>query len=251
MMESPGHYNAEKSLDERAAETHLRLCRDALVSLANKFTAFARGHQPRLPESPPVQLWSALHYALHAVEPLPMVEHSTRLWLYHRMSSEAAVLLRRHPPHLDVHSAARRGLSGSLCLMHSLGVSIDVPNTVGQTPLHAASEQGHAAVVRLLHGLGASIDRPDRVAQTPLHAASGQGHAAMVHLLHGLGANIETPNFLGRTPLYGASERGHTATVLLLHRLGANVNAPDDYSWTPLYAASGRDTLQQRNCCTA
>lgn len=147
MMESPGHYNAEKSLDERAAETHLRLCRDALVSLANKFTSFARGHQPRLPESPPVQLWSALHYALHAVEPLPMVEHSTRLWLYHRMSSEAAVLLRRHPPHLDVHSAARRGLSGSLCLMHSLGVSIDVPNTVGQTPLHAASEQGHAAVV--------------------------------------------------------------------------------------------------------
>ena len=58
----------------------------------------------------------------------------------------------------------------------------------GCTPLHLAALQGNAAMVELLIGRGISVNIRDRAGQTPLSKALSAGHRGVVELLQRHGA---------------------------------------------------------------
>jgi hypothetical protein len=76
------------------------------------------------------------------------------------------------------------------------GVSPNVRNDLGETPLLLAAAHGHAVMVKVLLLYGADPTAADRLGQTPLAAARGKGHADIADLLahHGGAAGALAPD---------------------------------------------------------
>lgn len=73
-----------------------------------------------------------------------------------------------------------------MCLMSltmQLGVSVEVADTKGCTPLIVASQYGQAMLVGYLIGKGASLTVTDREGDTALHWAAFKGDHALVCFL--------------------------------------------------------------------
>ncbi|WYZ39570.1 hypothetical protein EsH8_III_001484 [Colletotrichum jinshuiense] len=121
------------------------------------------------------------------------------------------------------------------------GVSIDVLDSYGMTPLTTAAGKGSLAVVRRLLDSGAQIEKKDNRGWTPLAMAVGKRHIEVVRLLLDRGANIEaTTTKHGYTPLcLSVQDRGLDGdiTSLLLER-GARIEAKATDGATPLLVAA-------------
>ncbi|KAJ2723184.1 hypothetical protein GGI07_002819 [Coemansia sp. Benny D115] len=64
--------------------------------------------------------------------------------------------------------------------MVSAGMSVDLRDSVGRTPLHIASASGNVEVVRVLIHLGADVNALDRVGNTPLTLAATSARADII-----------------------------------------------------------------------
>ncbi|XP_031640408.1 protein phosphatase 1 regulatory subunit 16A isoform X2 [Contarinia nasturtii] len=80
------------------------------------------------------------------------------------------------------------------------GVSADVTNCDGLTPLHQCCIDNNADMLRLLLDYGANVNAQDSEKWTPLHAAATCGHLYLVKLLISRGANLLAVNVDGNMP---------------------------------------------------
>lgn len=127
--------------------------------------------------------------------------------------------------------------------------------TIGTTPLIRAAKAGDIEAIRLLLAHGAYVDLPNSLGITPLMAAAGVGSTTIdtrarfrnerrsieaARLLLDAGANIDAVRNNGQTALHGAAQWGWSEFVQFLADNGANLLARDHDGITPLDAARGK-----------
>jgi uncharacterized protein len=127
--------------------------------------------------------------------------------------------------------------------------------TVGTTPLVRAAKAGDAASVQLLLAHGARVDLPNSLGITPLMAAAGSGSTTIdtrgrfrneqqcidtAGLLVKAGADVNATRDNGQTALHGAALWGLNDFVRFLAQHGANLQAVDHDGVKALDVALGR-----------
>ncbi|KAM5236178.1 ankyrin repeat domain-containing protein 27 [Ctenodactylus gundi] len=117
------------------------------------------------------------------------------------------------------------------------GLSVNVTNQDGCSPLHAAALHGRADLISLLlkHGANASARNTDQA--VPLHLACQQGHFQVVKYLLDSNAKPNKKDMSGNTPLMYACSRGHHEVAALLLQHGASINAANNKGNTALHEA--------------
>jgi len=131
----------------------------------------------------------------------------------------------------------------------------DTMLTVGTTPLIRAAKAGDMGAVRLLLAHGALVDLPNSLGITPLMAAAGIGSTTIdtrarfrneqqcietAKLILAAGANVNAARDNGQTALHGAALWGWNAFVQFLADSGANLQATDRDGMKPLDVALGK-----------
>jgi len=137
-------------------------------------------------------------------------------------------------------AARPRRLGGALALtrrLHRLGVGLDAPDAVGQTPIFFAAREGNVDCIEYLARDKCDVDRQDRHGQTPMFYAAREGRPDAVRLLRRLGAGADVADRRGQTPLFYAAREGHVPCAELLLRLRSCVEARDASGQTPLFYA--------------
>lgn len=91
---------------------------------------------------------------------------------------------------------------------------IDLPDSLGWTPLIIAASAGHREVVAYLVERGANVQAVTANSQSALHFACGKGHLEVVKLLvEGAGAPLNTRDRFGYTPFIRAVLANREAVV--------------------------------------
>lgn len=106
-------------------------------------------------------------------------------------------------------------------LMLRAGVSPNLPDADGRTPLFHAAALGDAKLVARLLDAGADPNLADHSRATPLMVARGEALAALLKA----GADVNAADFAGRTALHRAIAAKQLADVKLLLEAGANADA--------------------------
>lgn len=136
-----------------------------------------------------------------------------------------------------LHYAAMAALPEGVSFLSEKGISADVRNADGQTPLMLALKRDSVATVNMLLSLGADSSTRDASGSTPLHLAVYWGAMECLRLLTGSAAVIDPRDYTGKTPLRDAVDRGQAAAVAFLLENGASPLARDNAGKTPLHAA--------------
>ncbi|KAM4050228.1 uncharacterized protein ACNLHF_014612 isoform 1-T1 [Anomaloglossus baeobatrachus] len=147
----------------------------------------------------------------------------------------------QHP----IHWAAVNGYISVVDLLVKAGVSIDVEDQKGCTPLITAAQYGHTALCCYLIGKGAKVHVCDLEGDTALHWAAFKGHCELTHLLIYSGSNPRSTDNFGQTPLHLAVLSGNLPTVqLLCEQDGVDLESEDNNRNTPLRLAKARKSKQ-------
>ncbi|XP_073511819.1 uncharacterized protein [Phyllobates terribilis] len=147
----------------------------------------------------------------------------------------------QHP----IHWAAVNGYISVVDLLVKAGVSIDVEDQKGCTPLITAAQYGHTALCCYLIGKGAKVQVCDLEGDTALHWAAFKGHCELTHLLIYSGCNPKSTDNFGQTPLHLAVLSGNLPTVqLLCEQDGVDLESEDNNRNTPLRLAKARKSKQ-------
>ncbi|KAM4707343.1 uncharacterized protein O3C94_005466 [Discoglossus pictus] len=140
-----------------------------------------------------------------------------------------------------IHWAAVNGHIAVVDFLLKAGVSVDVDDQKGCTPLITAAQYGQTALVCYLIGKGARVYLCDSEGDTALHWAAFKGHCELAHLLIHSGCNTRQSDNYGQTPLHLAVLSGSLSTVqLLCEQDGAEFEGEDNNKNTPLKLATGR-----------
>ena len=118
------------------------------------------------------------------------------------------------------------------------GMSVDIQDADGRTPLAWAAGRRNLAVLQTLLSYGANPNTGDRLKAVPLFAAVKSGTIDTIRLLLTYGADVNATDHWGNTPLHVAALRRRDIDIaLLLLSAGAQINPRDRSGWTPLCAA--------------
>ncbi|KAG0641020.1 hypothetical protein HOY80DRAFT_956446 [Tuber brumale] len=137
-----------------------------------------------------------------------------------------------------LHCAARSGYLGVVKGLINLGMSVNVINRLGETPLLEASRAGHYEVSNCLIEMGAKADKTSIFGEGPIHFLpffDEQHIDSISELMVRNGADVnewaaENPRrgehgFWGHSPLDYAVVRNNTTSIRALIRLGADPHA--------------------------
>jgi ankyrin repeat protein len=133
-----------------------------------------------------------------------------------------------------MYEAAYKGDVNSVRNYLEQGVSANIKDNSGYTPLHLALRNNQQEMAQLLIAKGADVNAQDNYGYTPLHLARSQ---EMAQLLIAKGADVNAKNKNGETPLHLALKNNKQEVAQLLIAKGAVVNAKDNNGSTPLYWA--------------
>lgn len=119
------------------------------------------------------------------------------------------------------------------------GLSINICDERGFTPLHMAAYKGHLKLTKFLIENGANLEKLNNAKDSALDIAISWGYANIVKLLLESGLS---PNFRGSPkkpyPLFTACSSKEIEITELLIKHGADINAYETYEdqtkWTPL-----------------
>jgi len=90
--------------------------------------------------------------------------------------------------------AARDGHGGEVESILKSGVSPNVRDESGLTPLHLAAAHGHQRTSQILLDHGAKLNAQDKAGQTPLDHAEANGHSGTAQYLRSKGAQGSRPS---------------------------------------------------------
>ncbi|XP_069600029.1 uncharacterized protein [Ranitomeya imitator] len=133
--------------------------------------------------------------------------------------------------HTPVHWAALAGSVELMGLFVDCKGPVDLPSQseTGQHPIHWAAVNGYICVVDLLVKAGVSIDVEDQKGCTPLITAAQYGHTALCCYLIGKGAKVYVCDLEGDTALHWAAFKGHCELTHLLIYSGSNPRTTDNF----------------------
>ncbi|XP_042481321.1 acyl-CoA-binding domain-containing protein 1-like [Macadamia integrifolia] len=100
----------------------------------------------------------------------------------------------------SIHASAREGEIDSLLKDIASGVSVNLKDSDGQTPLHWAVDRGHLNIVELLVSRNADVNAKDSEGQTPLHYAAVCDREAIAEYLVKHNAGIDVKDNDGCSP---------------------------------------------------
>lgn len=115
------------------------------------------------------------------------------------------------------------------------GADVNATDEEGGTPFHRAVESGRLYIVRYLVEHGADVNATDKECWTALHWAARAGNLNIVkYLVEEHGAKVNATTKGGLTPLHWAARSGFSNTMKYLVEHGADMNKKDEYGKTPL-----------------
>lgn len=122
------------------------------------------------------------------------------------------------------------------------GLSINISDEKGFTPLHMAAYKGHLKLAKFLIDNGANLEKINNAKDSALDIAISWGYTNIVKLLLESGLS---PNFRGSPqkpyPLFNACSSKEIEIAELLIKHGADVHVSETYEdgtkWTPLSLA--------------
>jgi ankyrin repeat protein len=117
------------------------------------------------------------------------------------------------------------------------GISTEVTNATGETPLFMAVKYNGAPTVYTLLNNGASINARDSLGNSALHAAIRWNAREAALALIAAGIDINAHSLNGTTPLHDAVNLGLTGMVVELIDRGADLEARDSEGNTPFMEA--------------
>ncbi|XP_033126136.1 transient receptor potential cation channel subfamily A member 1-like [Anneissia japonica] len=129
-----------------------------------------------------------------------------------------------------LHCAVNGGDINAVKLCLDFGVSLDVKQDDGSTPIHLACSLGCLNIMKLMLERQPGkhlLEMKDSQHQTPIHKAAMFDHEELVRFLINEGSNIDPVDKHNRTPLLLATARGGWRTVRLLLSRGADYNRVD------------------------
>ncbi|KAL7948570.1 hypothetical protein V8C42DRAFT_254682 [Trichoderma barbatum] len=176
------------------------------------------------------------------------VEASSQALMTFKMYSGHSGYSQRFPRHITgLHLAAYFGVNHAAEILLERGMSPDLRDSYGLTPLSYAAANGHEIVVWWLLERGADVKIKDNSSHTPLSYAAANGHKIVVQLLLDRGADVEIKDNRGRAPLLYAAINGHEIVTTLLLERGADIEIKDNSGQTPLQhaAINGHETEVQ------
>lgn len=146
------------------------------------------------------------------------------------------------PKEVDgIHLASYFGLDNTVHELVMIGWDINLPDSLGKSPLSWAACEGHVSLVQLLLDLGASRNSMDINWHTPLLWAAKTGQRDVVELLVNLGADKQSRDKYGQSPLSLAAKYGQRTVVEFLLKAGADVDSRDNNGQTALLWAANQD----------
>ena len=152
-------------------------------------------------------------------------------------SSSAATL---HAETNPLHKAAEAGdLDSVNHFIADHGVTVNVKDSDGQTPLHKTAVNGRVSIASALIAAGADVNVKDNISGAPLHYAAVYGRVSVVSALIAAGASLNVKDSQGQTPLHYAGIFGEVSIASALIAAGAEVDAKADNDETPLHYAAG------------
>ncbi len=118
-----------------------------------------------------------------------------------------------------LHQAIRHGNLAFAGLLMDRGISPNICNRLGETPLHLSASRDFEYFTQTLLGMGAEASYQDAKCDTPLHIAARKGSIGAMTRLINAGASLTLENTRKHTPLHEAVLSGNLEAVnLLLHR---------------------------------
>ncbi len=124
----------------------------------------------------------------------------------------------------------------------ALGADLSVRDSDGLSLLHQAILTGRLEIIRILLDSGAGVDEPDRWRMRPVDIASSSNNVELLKLLLEKGATLSGSELRGLTPLHFACLAGSTAVRYLLDH-GSRVDPRDADGKTPLLTAVNGNNL--------
>ncbi|KAL8620271.1 hypothetical protein ACOMHN_064561 [Nucella lapillus] len=159
--------------------------------------------------------------------------------------SPSAISLR--DPRSSTSGSASSGHARLLKKLLACGVSAEVRDKDGRTPVIWAASAGNATACRILVEAGADVNSADNDGLSALHCAASRGHAECVRMLVGTcGARVDPVDRNQCTPLFYATTLGHDDCANILLDLGASSNHTDSRGRTTAHCAAvtgSRDSL--------
>ena len=137
-------------------------------------------------------------------------------------------------------AGARDGRTEDLTRLLASGVSPNVRDAHGVTPLMQAVQHGQMPAVGVLLDGGAQINARDRGGITPIMLAVINERAEALQVLLDRGAEVNARSGAGWTALTFAAWKGDPDLVRVLLRHGATPNVVDKQGWSPLDYASAQ-----------
>ena len=141
-----------------------------------------------------------------------------------------------------VHAALRLQHLRMFELFVSYGISLDVRDFDGQTPLHLAATNTLVEGARIIIRQKVDINARDNNGWTPLHQIIDvyplEKKLEIMRLLLEHGADVGARNNDFLTPLHFAAGSGQLVAAQLLLQHSASIQAQSKDLWTPLHGAS-------------
>jgi hypothetical protein len=162
------------------------------------------------------------------------------------------------PPAPDaLHAAVRSGSQTRVRQLLAAGVTLNIHDSDGKSPLHYAIETASEPIAQLLLQHGADVDFPDAGRQTALMIAAASEHALdlseSITALLGKGPALSLVDLLGETVLHKAVSNGNKRKLPLqlvqhLIRAGCDLHVTNGCGDTAfhilLHGLSGRSLLE-------
>ncbi|XP_067654122.1 ankyrin repeat, PH and SEC7 domain containing protein secG-like [Haliotis asinina] len=139
-----------------------------------------------------------------------------------------------------IHLACKMGhVTVVKSLVEDYGVSVNVDDEWGNSPLCSAVKSGSADVVKYLLMKGATLDfREQFTKSTYLHFVADTENVEMCTCLVSHGCDVRARDVTGCTPLHVAATSGNVGMGKILLEACADVNAVDSFNRTPFFNAA-------------
>ncbi|CAG8950960.1 hypothetical protein HYFRA_00006357 [Hymenoscyphus fraxineus] len=143
-----------------------------------------------------------------------------------------------------IHIAAVFNISSIVQYFLERGVTLEVRDRDGHTPLALVAKRGDERMTRMFLDLGADVNTVNDDNCTPLELAAANSHETVVKQLLEKGAEIQGKGEMRtfRSALQGAVFGGRLSLVRVLIASGADINTRHEYYGTPLQEAAALET---------